>query len=303
MKKYLISVIMPVYNSEKFIEFSVNSILNQTFTCFEFIIIDDASTDGTGEILKQICDQRVRVITNPVNLGNYPSRNIGIQASSGEFIFVMDADDLALPYRLERQLLFMLNNPDVGISSSWFRRFGAAGNMPVNYPVDNEWLKIWFMENNYCLHPGLCIRKSSFPDEKSLLYNENLMYASDYEFVSRSFRNFRICNIPEILMEYRVHPAQITSSKFTEQQGYADSIRINYLANIGLFLDNREKSLHLTLLKNDYDGKFCLDDYLEWSHKILNYNQHKPFFDDHCLAGYLREKIKRVKRRMDKVTT
>jgi glycosyltransferase involved in cell wall biosynthesis len=291
MRKPAISIIMPVNNSEKYIESSVNSILNQTLTDFEFIIIDDASTDGTSKILKQISDQRVSIITNFVNLGNYPSRNIGIRASSGDFICVMDSDDLALPYRLERQMHFMLNNPDIGISSVWFWRFGTGGNIPISYPADDEWLKIKFLENNYCLHPGLCIRKGLLPNEESLLYNENYRYASDYDFVSRNFKHFRICNIPEILMEYRIHPAQITSSKFAEQQQYADIIRINYLQNLGLTLNDKEKTIHLSLIKNEYNPYCDLKEHIAWCNKMLEYNFHIQFFNTELLAGYLREKL------------
>lgn len=291
MRKPDISVIMPVYNSKKYIESSVNSILNQTLPDFEFIIIDDASTDGTSEILNRISDQRVRIITNFINLGNYPSRNIGIKVSSGEFICVMDADDLALPYRLERQMHFMLNNPDVGICSTWFRRFGSGGNNPVMYHSDEEWLKIKFIENNYCLHPGLCIRRCLFPDEQLLLYNEHYQYASDYDFVSRNFKHFRICNIPEILMEYRIHPSQITSSKFTEQQYYADFIRINYLQSIGLTLNDEEKTIHLSLIKNEYNPNFDFKEYIVWCNQILECNFHKQFFNNEQLAGYLRKKL------------
>ncbi len=298
MKEPLVSVIMPVFNSEKYISFSVNSILNQTFTDFEFIIIDDASTDGTGEILDQISDQRVRIITNFINLGNYPSRNIGIKASSGKFICVMDADDLALPYRLERQLQFMQNNPTIGISSTWFRRFGSGGNIPVYYPSDEKQLKIRFLENNYCLHPGLCIRRNLFSDEESLLYNEQYRYASDYDFVSRNFKYFRTCNIPEILMEYRSHPAQITASKFSEQQKYADCIRINYLQNIGLEPTAKEETIHLSMLKSNYHDNFELRDYIAWCNKIIDYNCNSCFFNGDLLAGYLREKLLLQRRRI-----
>ena len=291
MKKPLVSVILPVYNSDKYIDSAVKSILNQTFTDFEFIIIDDASTDGTSEILKRISDQRVRIITNFVNLGNYPSRNIGIRSSSGEFICVMDADDLALPYRLERQIYFMLNNPDVGICSTWFRRFGLGKNIPINYPSNEEWLKIRFIENNYCLHPGLCIQRSLFSREESVLYNEHYCYASDYDLVSRNFKHFRICNIPEILMEYRIHPAQITSSKFAEQQQYADIIRINYLQNLGLTLNDEEKTIHLSLIKNEYNPNFDLKKHIAWCNKILVYNFRTQFFNTELLAGYLRIKL------------
>lgn len=296
MRKTVVSVIMPVYNLEKYVASSVNSILNQTFTDFEFIIIDDASTDGSKEILKKISDQRVQIITNSENMGNYISRNIGIKVSSGEFIFVMDADDLALPYRLERQMYFMMNNPDVGICSTWFRRFGLGRNIPINYPLNEEWLRISFMHNNYCLHPGLCIRRSALPEEESLFYNEYYEYASDYDFVSRNFKYFRICNIPETLMEYRVHSEQITISKFTKQQKYADCIRINFLQNIGLTLNEEEKAMHLSLVKNEYNANFDFKEYISWCNKILRNNFNIIFFDSDLLVIYLREKLLQQRR-------
>jgi len=287
-----VSVIIPVYNSEKYIEQSVKSILEQTYKNFELIVIDDASTDGTAAKLCTLNDPRIQVLTNEANLGNYPSRNIGIKMARGEFLFVMDADDIALPYRIERQLIYMSGHPEVGISSSSFRRFGICDNMVVNYPLDYESLKVCFLENNYCLHPGLCIQKDLLNKTDSLLYNEQYRYASDYDFVSKNFKNFKICNLPEVLMEYRVHENQITSSKYSEQQFYADQIRINYLSNIDLFPGDTDQKIHLSLMKRSFSPEFSMKDYLKWCNKIAHFNMINPFFKNEMLIRFLRTKLK-----------
>lgn len=291
-KDLVVSIIMPVYNSEKYIEQSVRSILMQTYDNFELIIINDASTDGTATKLRAFTDPRIRVLTNETNLGNYPSRNMGIRIACGQFLFVMDADDIALPHRIEKQLFYMSSHPEVGISSSSFRRFGIIDSAVVNYPFDYESLKVGFLENNYCLHPGLCIRKDLFNEPDSLLYDEQYRYASDYDFISKNFKNFKICNIPEFLMEYRVHENQITSSKYSEQQFYADQIRINYLSNIDLYPRDTEKEIHLSLVNKRILPEINMKDYLRWCNKILHYNTINPFFISELLILFLKNKLK-----------
>ena len=291
-KELLASVIMPVYNGERYLEQSAKSILDQTYDNFELIIVNDASTDGTAGVLRKLDDPRIKLLTNKNNLGNYTSRNIGIKSAHGQFIFVMDSDDIALPYRIERQLSYMLNHPGTGICSSSFRIFGGTINTASNYPCDYESLKVAFLDNNYCLHPGLCIRTGLFNGPDSLLYDERYRYASDYDFVARNFRNFMICNIPEVLMEYRVHKDQITSSKYSEQQFYADQIRISYLSNIDLFPEDKEKKIHLSLINRRYSTEFNMKDYLKWCNKIFHFNTIHPFFNNELLIRFLKNKLK-----------
>ena len=102
----IVSVVMPAYNVELYVEEAVRSILNQTFRDFEFIIVDDGSTDRTPEILRTFTDPRIRLLFNEKNEGNYPARNRGCRLARGKYIAVMDADDVALPERLEKQVRF-----------------------------------------------------------------------------------------------------------------------------------------------------------------------------------------------------
>src|SRR3989344_2183131 len=121
MKNLRVSVIMPVYNGEKYIADSVQSVLAQTFTDFELIIINDSSTDKTLEVLRRFKDARISIQTNEKNIGSGASRTNAINASTAEYIAILDADDLAFPTRFEKQVAFMDAHPDFGMLATWVR--------------------------------------------------------------------------------------------------------------------------------------------------------------------------------------
>ena len=114
MKNPLVSILMPVYNSEKYLREAIKSILNQTFTNFELIIINDGSTDNSLKIIKSFKDNRIKIIKNKGNLGLIKTLNKGIDLAQGKYIARMDADDIAMPKRLEKQIAFFNENPDYG---------------------------------------------------------------------------------------------------------------------------------------------------------------------------------------------
>ncbi len=119
-----ISVVLPVYNSEKYIAEAVQSILDQTFTDFELLIINDASTDGTLQILESFKDDRLKIINNPTNLKVVKSLNKGLELAQGEFIARMDADDIAYPQRFEKQIAYFKKYPQVDVCGTWVQAFG-----------------------------------------------------------------------------------------------------------------------------------------------------------------------------------
>lgn len=123
-KTPFISVVMPAYNVEKYVEEAVCSILDQTYCDFEFIIVDDGSTDRTREILRSFSDPRISLLFNDKNEGNYPARNRGCRLARGKYIAVMDADDVALPERLERQVEYMEKHSDVLACGTAYRLIG-----------------------------------------------------------------------------------------------------------------------------------------------------------------------------------
>lgn len=210
-----VTVLMPVYNSVVFIKDSIESILNQSYKNFEFLIIDDGSTDGTTEILKRIKDKRIKIVYNKSNLKLVKSLNKGIDIASGKYIVRMDADDISLPYRLERQIEFMENNPNIGICGTWTRNFGKNSDLNI-YPITDKEIKTRMLFKCSFSHPSVIMRKSLL-DKYALRYSEEFLYAEDYELWLRSSRFLNFANIPEILLKYRVGNGNV-SNIFSEKQ-------------------------------------------------------------------------------------
>lgn len=156
-----ISIIMPVYNEEKYLREAIDSILCQTVDNFEFIIIDDAYTDNSLSIIQSYADKRIVLIRNEQNRGNYPSRNKGMAVAVGKYICVMDADDIAFPQRLEVQYEYMETHPTVSALGTNF--VFSKTEMKKNLPFSYEHLIIKLLQNNATMHSSLMIRADVIP--------------------------------------------------------------------------------------------------------------------------------------------
>lgn len=222
--EHLISIIMPVYNAAPFLKEAVESILNQSFRDFELIVVDDASTDASLEILLSYDDPRIVVLKNVMNIGNYPSRNKGMSVAKGKYICVMDADDMAMPDRLDVQFRFLETHPDILACGSAYRIMGD--NRIHTCLQDYESVRKALLVNNCFLHPSIFFRAEVL--NKTGLYDERYVYASDYDFICKMALIGPVVNLSEVLMQYRWHPGQITQAHRKEQKKYANVIRRNY---------------------------------------------------------------------------
>ena len=280
-----ISVVMPVYNGGTYLVEAIQSILNQTFTDFELIMINDGSTDRTVEVIASFRDKRITLLKNAVNLGNYPSRNSGMALARGKYICVMDADDVALPARLERQFNYMERNPDTGICGTFIQNI-PSGFCP-QFITDDELLKVAFLSDNYCSHPSLILRKE-FLTRYGLHYNEGYCYAADFDLCARGFRYFKVQNIPEVLLQYRRHAGQISSAKFAEQQKFADEIRVRQLIeNLGFEPGEIPVSLHLNLMKKARPQTEREIEIKNWIETIIAKNSVCQYYDEKRLNAFL----------------
>ena len=133
----LVSIIMPAYNSETYIEKSIESILSQTYKCFEFIIINDGSTDKTRSIIKKYKDPRINLIDNNRNLGLSRSVNKGLKVAKGMFIARHDSDDISLPTRIHDQINFLIANPSIGLCGTWAKIIGKSEHQ-IKHPVSRK---------------------------------------------------------------------------------------------------------------------------------------------------------------------
>ena len=220
MDRPKISVIMSVYNGEKYLREAIESILNQTFRDFEFIIINDGSTDKTSEILSSYNDPRIVIINNKRNIGLTKSLNKGLKMVKGEYIARQDADDVSLPERLERMVNFLDMNRDVGLLGSSFVIIDEKGNKlkSCKFATENKEIKKRLLSGN---HFGSEIfRKTSL--EKVGFYREEFKYAQDYDLALRISEKYKVGNLSFPFYKCRINFQSISVAKNFEQNKYAE---------------------------------------------------------------------------------
>lgn len=206
-----ISVIMPVYNGEKYLSEAIKSILNQTESGFEFIIIDDGSTDNTKEIIDSISDSRIKYIK--ANHGGIVNAlNLGIEVSSGVYIARMDADDISLQNRLKTQTEYLDQHADVAICGTWADIIDEKGKITgeMIFPPEVIHVRDLFLHNPF-IHSSIMIRREVLISAG--LYKKNFRHVEDYELWSRVLPRYKGVNIPVKLLQYRKHSNQVTVTK------------------------------------------------------------------------------------------
>lgn len=242
MSEPKISVIMPAYNAEKYIAEAINSILSQTFTDFEFIIINDASTDSTKEIVESFQDQRIKLLNNEQNKGVAKSLNIGIATAKGKYIARMDADDISLPQRFQTQINFMEQNTDIDICGSWAETFGCNQNT-IKHPLLHSEIRDKSFFACSMTHPTIIFKRIL-----NLQYSSDFPRAEDYDLWCRKINELKFANVPDFLIRYRTHEYQVSSMNRTNQDRDADLIRIRNLSNIGIKLSEEDNQRYLNIV-------------------------------------------------------
>lgn len=230
----LVSVIITTYNGHNYLHEAIASILNQTLTNIEVIIVNDGSTDQTQDYLDALTDQRVRIIVNRENKGQSHSRNYAISQSRAEYIAIMDSDDISLPYRLEKQYEFLTNNPNISICGSNALIIDANGTTVKEKrapELDHE-LKLRLL--TYCpiIHPTVMWRRADF-ERYNLKYDMHYTYAQDYDLWTRAMfvLNFHVLQEPLLKFRFK-HVGSISYAKVEQQTEAANRIISNTLSKI-----------------------------------------------------------------------
>ena len=233
-----VSVIISSYNGERFIAEAVKSILQQTFRRFELIIVNDASSDGTSRILGEFDDDRITVLNNSTNRGIAASQNKAIASARGDYLALMDHDDISLPERLQVQVDFLDGHPEVGMVGSnciCIDENNIARSVS-NYPADDAFLK-WYPLLCACpfFHTSLMIRRSAM--EKVGGYTGNYLFAGDYELISKLTDSCVVANLAQPLVKWRVHS---TSTSNANSQKLSDEALDISRQNVKAVLGNGE---------------------------------------------------------------
>lgn len=233
-----ISVILPVYNGSSYIAECILSLLNQSYSNFEIIIIDDCSTDNTPDIIASFYDERIRYYRNHKNHGIVFSLNKALSLVTGQYIARMDADDICCTERFERQVEFLETHPEIGIVSTWFELFGSRSGT-IRYSTNPEEIKCKLLFSLQLLHPGWMIRRQVL-ETHNLLYREEYRYAEDWDFLVRASHITQLANLNQVLMRYRVNPQQVSNTHAEIQRNIADKVAKNQLEHVGLILNTSE---------------------------------------------------------------
>ena len=284
-----ISVVMPTYNTAvPILKEAIDSILAQTFGAFEFIIIDDCSTNESREYLRGLSDPRIRLIRNETNLGITKSLNIGFSAAKGKYIARMDDDDVALPNRLKTQYAFMERHPDVILCGSACKNFGADSRLirVKKTNIDMETYRI----SSLFRFPGP-MHPTAFFNHALLLkyglkYDENLIFAQDYGLWVEIGKLGRVCILKDTLLLHRVHEKQISGKRRKEQVRCAMMTQEKQLRKLLGNVTAEEADRHFWFSSGYSDAPIC-PEMTEWYRRLAEANDRTGIYDRTKFKGYI----------------
>lgn len=243
----LVSVIVPVYNSEKYLKHAMESILSQSYKHIELIIIDDGSTDSSRQIIMSYSDPRVRLIENEENKGIVYSRNRGIDEARGAYIANLDSDDIALPGRIEKQVNFLNANPDYGMCGTFFYKIDQERKRieSARYPTDNRNILTALILGNCFGTSSVMIRAELAREMK---FREEYFIGEDYELWYRVSKRAKLANLPFYGVLYRIHGDNITLKKMNEMLEILKKINRRILSDMNLSFSEDELEIHSNFL-------------------------------------------------------
>jgi glycosyltransferase involved in cell wall biosynthesis len=241
-----VTVFMPVYNGAKYLRQSIESVLNQTFQEFDFVIIDDASSDNSWDIIKSYKDSRIKVFKNEVNRGISYTRNRGLELCKTEYMALLDDDDIAMPFRLEHEIEYLDANPEVDVVGGHQRQIGVNGedlNKQWSVYLNPKYIKAYLMTGNTVVNGSTMFRKKLI-DEYNIRYLENCYGAEDYRFWVECSLKGTIVNLDEVLLLWRNGHSNETSralsNNWKERKAFLDEVHTYALEKNGFSLNEQQ---------------------------------------------------------------
>lgn len=236
-----ISVLMPVYNAELYLNEAIDSILNQSFKDFEFIIINDGSSDKSESIIESYDDDRIKYLKNDENIKLIKTLNRGLDAARGKYLARMDSDDISEPNRLMNQFNFMEQNSDVGACGTWCKTIGNRTS-EGRYPTDDFMIAYKLLYQCSILHPSVTLRMSVLR-ENDLNYDMQYLHAEDYNLWYEISKHAELANLPEFLIKYRVHDTNISALGRSTQIANSSQIQKAIFKDLGIDVSEKELSI------------------------------------------------------------
>lgn len=267
-----VTVLMPVYNGENYVRAAIDSILNQTFIDFEFLIVNDGSTDGSVALIESYRDPRIKLVHNEKNMGLVATLNKGVDLARGTYIARMDCDDISLPTRLQKQVAYMEMHPTVGVCGTWIKIIGNASSVVWSYPTDADEIKCRLLFESVLPHPSVIMRKEMFK-EWGLYYDPLFRHAEDYELWVRAARKMPLANIGEALLFYRAHAYNVGMIHKDEQSINVRRIQLLQLDELHIDPTPLEIEIFQTISHWQFKSdRHFVENVEKWLLKLLNAN-------------------------------
>ena len=290
MENPFVTVLMPVYNGEKYLAQAIESVLKQTHTHFEFIVINDGSRDRSADIIGSFKDPRIIVVSNPANIGLTASLNLGLQLAKGKYLARMDSDDVSLAERFEKQVNFLEDNPAVAVCGSWIKVFGEGDNRVVKFPTDSDYIRCNLLFRNPIAHPTVMLNLYLLRSAK-FFYDNSFETSQDYNLWAKVVESYRVANIPEVLLLLRYHQDQIRTLKIDKQKQFTKKIMRSQLIKIGIIPTKKELDLHSDIgWESLILGKCSIRNARYWFDKLLRKNQQFSIYKESVFNKLLAEK-------------
>ena len=285
-KRPKVTVFIPVYNREQYVGDAIESILAQTFSDFEILLVDDGSTDHSVDLIRSYTDPRIRLACK--------TRNKGVELARGQYMAMLDSDDRAYPHRLEKQVAFLDNHPDYAQVGSWCRMMDAQGH-PLKrikrQPIFPDDIHAQFLFRCAMSNRSIMARTAILQEYG---YRNDYPRCQDYELHVRLAKQYKLGNLPECLVYGRIHPQQITGQTTDLGDTKKQEIISGQLKELGVPFSPNDLAPHLTLSRMQKLGFIPDADYLEWAKEWLlrlqQANKHTLRYAEPAFSHALNEK-------------
>jgi glycosyltransferase involved in cell wall biosynthesis len=267
-----VSVVMPVYNGEKYLREAIESVLYQTYKNIELVIVNDGSSDSSKSIILSYKDPRISYVENKINSGIVYTRNKGLESAKGEYIATLDCDDIAFPDRIEKQVYFLEKNTDYGMCGSFYYTMDGNGKSvkKIRMPTGNRDILTYLMVGNCFCNSTVMIRSEI---ARELRYKANYYLAEDYELWLRISEQTKLAILPFYGTYYRVHGSNITVSKMDDMFFLVKKLHAEILTNAHIDFSEKELEIHANWINGNYlffNEKHSLSTLSAWIYKFYS---------------------------------
>ncbi|UOQ87050.1 glycosyltransferase family 2 protein [Gracilibacillus salinarum] len=296
MNTPLVTVFIPVYNCEDYIVETLDSMLNQTYKNLEILLVNDGSTDKSVEVINSFNDPRIKLINNEKNMGIPFSRNVGLTRAAGDYLVIMDSDDISVRTRVEEQVKYMENNPEIDAAGSYYIKFNDSNERkirPSNFTKPEE-LKIELMFFNPIANPSAIVRMNTVSKHK-LTYSLEHFVSQDYGFWAQLSKVGKISIIPEYLLKYRSGHENITkkskANKTLKRKAVISSIQLDLLNYYEFNLNNDELEIYHDFFSFNYSSIEQIESIINLVQKIKHFGEASRHFDQATFSYVLEDAV------------